>query len=197
MNEEHARLCASPQWAETLQTDVLPWLTAGVELGPEMIEVGPGPGAATDWLRHKVRRLVAVEYDQQTAEALAERFAGGNVTVVHGDATALSFADGSFDTAGSFTMLHHVPGVALQNQLLAETFRVLRPGGMLIGSDSLSSDRLHRFHEGDTYHPIDPTSLLVRLQMLGFTRITIRVDGRLKFIAYRPGTAASIEDAQR
>jgi SAM-dependent methyltransferase len=186
MNENHARLCSSPEWAEALQTEVLPWLSAGIDLGPRMLEVGPGPGAATDWLRHRVRRLIAVENDQEAAGKLAARFAGTNVEVVHGDATALSLADASVDAAGCFTMLHHVPTVALQNKLLTEVLRVLRPGGALIGSDSLPGDRLHHFHEGDTYNPIEPAGLLVRLQTLGFAQITIRVDGRLRFIAHRP-----------
>ncbi|GAA5201474.1 class I SAM-dependent methyltransferase [Rugosimonospora acidiphila] len=186
MNENHAKYCSSPEWAKYLQSEVLPWLTAGLDLGPELVEVGPGPGAATDWLRHKVKRLVAVESEDAAAQRLTERYAGGNVEVVHGDATELAFADGSFDTAACFTMLHHVPTAALQNRLLAEVLRVLRPGGVLIGSDSLPSDGLHHFHEGDTYNPVEPSVLLVRLQTLGFDRITLRVDGRTQFIAHKP-----------
>ena len=53
-------------------------------------------------------------------------------------------------------MLHHVPTLALQNKILAEAFRVLRPGGVLIGSDSLPSNDLHHFHDDDTYNPVEP-----------------------------------------
>jgi SAM-dependent methyltransferase len=186
MNENHARVCGSPDWAEHLQNDVLPSLTAGVNLGQEMLEVGPGPGAATDWLRHRVNRLVVVEHEQPAAEALTARYEDTNVEVFPGDATNLSLADASFDAAGCFTMLHHVPTVALQNRLLAEVLRVLRPGGVLIGSDSLASDELHHFHEGDTYNPVEPGTFLVRLQTLGYERITIGVDRALTFIAHRP-----------
>ncbi len=190
MNENHARVCPSPEWAARLQDDTLPWLVAGVDLGREMLEVGPGPGAATDWLRHRVVRLVAVEADRPTAESLAERFAGSNVEVVPGDATELRFPDGSFDSAGCFTMLHHVPTAAAQNRLLAEVLRVLRPGGVLIGSDSLATDALHRFHEGDTYNPVEPAAFLVRMQTLGFEDITVRVADRLRFIAHKPAGAS-------
>ena len=137
-------------------------------------------------LVEKVRRLVAVEYEQAAADALTARYAGTNVEVVCGDATKLGFPDGSFDAAASFTMLHHVPTVALQNRLLAGVLRVLRPGGVLIGADSLPSDRLHHFHEGHTYNPIEPTTFLARLQALGYERITISVDDRMRFTAYRP-----------
>ncbi len=120
VNEHHAKLCSSPEWAEHLQTDVLTPLARDVDLGAEMVEVGPGPGAATDWLRHRVERLVVVEFDEVAAEKLVVRFAGTNVEAVHGEATAMTFVDGSFDSAGSFTMLHHAPTFALQNMLLAE-----------------------------------------------------------------------------
>ena len=98
-----------------------------------------------------MKRLTVLEIDEAAAGKLAERYAGSNVEVVIGDATKLSYPDGSFDSVGCFTMLHHVPTAALQNKILAEALRVLRPGGALIASDSLASDGLHHFHEGDTY----------------------------------------------
>jgi SAM-dependent methyltransferase len=176
----------SREWATYLHGEVLPAVAGDRDLGAELIEVGPGPGASTDWLRHRVRRLVAVELEPDAAEALAERFARTNVEVVNQDATALAFADNSFDSAGSFTMLHHLPTPALQNQLLAELLRVLRPGGVLIGSDSLASVDLHHFHEGDIYNPIEPAVLLTRLQTLGYERITIGVDYAMTFVAHKP-----------
>lgn len=187
MNERHAQVCGSAEWAEFLQTEVLPPLAAGVALGETMLEVGPGPGAATDWLRCNVTALIAVEFEKDAAERLAARFAGTNVHVVHGDATDLPFADGSFEAAGSFTMLHHVPTAARQNRLMGEVLRVLRPGGALIASDSLPSTELHEFHEGDVYNPIDPATLIARLQTLGYGRITVTVDQGLTFVAHKPG----------
>jgi SAM-dependent methyltransferase len=84
-------------------------------------------------------------------------------------------------------MLHHVPTAAQQNAILAEVLRVLRPGGVLIGSDSLASNDLHHFHVGDTYNPVEPAAFLTRLQTLGFGPITITVDDRLTFTARKPG----------
>jgi SAM-dependent methyltransferase len=189
MNENH-RLCAGPEWAEYLRTDVLPAVAEGRDLGRDLIEVGPGPGASTDWLRHRVTRLVAVEVDPEAADRLADRFAGTNVEVVTADATALPYPDGSFDTAGSFTMLHHLPTAALQNRLLAELLRVLRPGGVLIGSDSIASVGLHHFHEGDVYNPVEPATLLTRLQTLGYEEITLSVGHGMTFVAHKPAADA-------
>ena len=187
VNENHQTLCASPEWAEHLQVDVLAPLLAGVDLGGRMVEVGPGPGAATQWLRSRVEHLVAVEAEQRAAETLAERYAATNVEVLHGDATALRLEDGAFDSAGSFTMLHHVPTVEQQRRLLAEMTRVLRPGGVLVGSDSLATDDRRAFHEGDTYNPVEPAVLLTWLWDLGYRRITVDVEeDALSFVAYRP-----------
>ena len=189
MNENHAHVCTSPEWAEHIQTEILPVLTRDIDLGTDMLEIGPGPGAATDWLRHKVDRLIAVEVDATAAALLAERFADPHVEIVTGSGADLSYPDESFDSVGCFTMLHHVPTLALQNKILAEAFRVLRPGGVLIGSDGLPSTDLHDFHADDTYNPIDPASLLSRLQTLGFSEITLMVDWSLKFVARKPDAA--------
>jgi SAM-dependent methyltransferase len=186
MNENHARVCTSPEWATHIQADILPGLTSGVDLGEAMLEIGPGPGAATEWLRHKVKQLTAIEVDEEAARLLADRYAGTNVEVVVGSGTALGYPDFAFDSVGCFTMLHHVPTLALQNKILSEAFRVLRPGGVLIGSDSLASNDLHHFHVDDTYNPVEPASVLSRLQTLGFDKITIVVDGALTFAAHKP-----------
>lgn len=187
MNENHRRLCPSPQWAEYLRADVLPAVTQGVDLGSRMLEIGPGPGAATDWLRRRVEQLVAVECDEQAAADLRTKH--GDVSVVHGDGAHLDFADASFDSAGCFTMLHHVATAAKQDAILAEVLRVLRPGGVLVGSDSRPSDGLREFHEGDTYNPVDPDTFEARLRRVGFDPVTVRTRDNLEFLAYKPAVA--------
>jgi len=186
VNENHQQLCPSPEWAAYIQDEVLPWLVEQADLGHEMLEIGPGPGAATEWLRHKVKRLVAFEIDEEAAHRLSAKYAKSNVEVAIGSGADLPYEADTFDAVGTFTMLHHVPTLALQWSILAEALRVLRPGGVLIGSDSLASTGLHEFHAGDTYNPIDPGSLIVLLQALGFERITVRLDGTLRFVAHKP-----------
>jgi SAM-dependent methyltransferase len=185
MNANHS-LCESPEWAEHLRDEVLPMLLRDADLGEDMLEIGPGPGAATDVLRHEVKRLTAVEVDEAAAARLRDRYAGTNVTVLVGSGDRLDFPDRRFDSVGTFTMLHHVPTAARQNRLLAEALRVLRPGGVLIGSDSLPSNDLHHFHADDTYNPVDPGSFVARLQAIGFGRVTVWVDWMLRFLAFAP-----------
>ena len=191
MNENHAQLLGSPEWAAFLHDEVLPAVVRDADLGDDMLEIGPGPGAATSWLRERVQRLTAVELSASAAEALRQRFAGTNVSVVTGDATALEYPSASFDSVGMFTMLHHVPTRAAQDAILAEVLRVLRPGGTLVGSDSLASERLHHFHSGDTYNPVEPASLLTRLQTLGFAEMSVTVGHTLLFRARAPENGAS------
>jgi SAM-dependent methyltransferase len=200
VNPAHNELCGSPEWAEYLATDILPKVLAEgagrVELGDTLIEIGPGFGMATDVLMRKVDRVTAVEIDPEYARALADRFAGSNVDVVEGDGTDLQFADDSFSAAASFTMLHHMPQASHQDALFSEVARVLMPGGVLIGSDSLDSPGFRAFHDGDTCNPIDPNTLGPRLETAGFaeTRITVErtvgddgeVDGTVLFVARTP-----------
>src|SRR5437016_2321541 len=43
MNWFHRRVCRSARWRRRIK-QVLPWALQGVELGDEVLEVGPGPG---------------------------------------------------------------------------------------------------------------------------------------------------------
>ncbi len=105
------------------------------------------------------------------------------MTVQVGDATQVPFPDESFDSVGCFTMLHHLPTAQAQFRTLCEAFRVLRPGGVLVAADSLASQGLHEFHEGDTYNPIDPARLLVFLQAAGFGHVMVSAGDGLLFTA--------------
>lgn len=170
-----------------METQVLPWVLEGIDLGSNVLEVGPGPGLTTDLLRTRVARLTAVEIDEGFAASLSRRMAGRNVTVLHEDATAMSLADGTFDGAVSFTMLHHVPSVALQDRLLAEVARVLRPGGTFAGVDSLYSRPFGLLHLFDTMVPVAPSSFPARLQAAGFVDVRVDVNPyAFRFRARRP-----------
>ena len=156
---------------------VLPWALGDVDLGDDVLEVGPGYGATTDVLADTVPRLTAVEIDDELAAMLVSRFAARpHVTIVCGDATELSFPDGRFSGAASFTMLHHVPTVELQDRLFASVARVLRPGGVLVAGDSVASADLEALHEGDTYNPVAPDSLPARLAAAGFVDVDVRAN---------------------
>jgi SAM-dependent methyltransferase len=167
MNLIHRWLCGSGHWKHAVETYILPWTLEGVNLGSDLLEVGPGPGIATDLLRTRVPRLTCVEIDRSYAEKLRRR-SDENIRVLCEDATAMSLADCSFDAAVCFTMLHHVPSAALQDRLLAEVARVLRPGGIFAGTDSLYSRPFRLLHLFDTMVVVAPETFPARLRSAGF-----------------------------
>ena len=174
MNLLHRLLCRSALWRWTVERCVIPWALDGLDPGEDVLELGPGPGLTTDVLRERTARLTAVELDPRLASSLQERMKNTNVEVVEADATAMPFPDGSFSAVLSFTMLHHVPSVTLQDQLLAEAWRVLRPGGVFAGSDTALGVLLQLAQIGDTMVPVDPATLSHRLKTAGFDELKAR-----------------------
>jgi SAM-dependent methyltransferase len=128
------------------------------------------------------------------ADFLKRRTAGTNVTVVREDATEMSFENGLFDAALSFTMLHHVPSAALQDRLLREILRVLRPGGVFAGVDSLYSRIFGLLHVFDTMTIVDPNTFPNRLLSAGFVDVQIDMNqNAFRFHARRPVLRASVQ----
>ena len=178
MNRFHRWFCRTSFWKKTLANEIIPWALKGIDLGDDILEVGPGPGMTTDILRERAQRLTSIEIDPRLADALKRRFQDTNVKVVEGDATAMPFADGSFSGAVSFTMLHHVPSPALQDRLLAEVYRVLKPGGVFAGSDSRWSVGFRLIHLWDTLVVVEPETFAERLAAAGFTDVSVKVAKR-------------------
>ncbi len=186
MNRLHRWYCRSHHWSQVLQTALLPWVLDGVDLGDQVLEIGPGPGLTTDVLRQRTPRLTSIEVDPRLAHALGRRLHGTNVHVIEGDATAMPFPDRHFSAAVSCTMLHHVPSPQLQDRLLAEAFRVLRPHGIFVGSDSTSSLLFRTFHWFDTMVLVEPEQFGMRLERAGFNNIEVRAaKGAFRFRAHR------------
>lgn len=175
MNIFHRWYCNSDGWARAVE-QMLAGALRDVELGDELLEVGPGPGKTTDRLRLRAPHVTAIEVDGKLATALNARMDGTNVTVVEGDATAMPFPDASFSAAVCFTMLHHVPA-ALHDRLLSEVARVLRPGASFVGADSRPSLMWNIYHLFDDRNPVDPATFGDRLTRAGF------VDAKLPYLA--------------
>lgn len=186
MNRLHQWLCRPDRWRTTVQQR-LPWVLGNTKLGANVLEIGPGPGLTTDLLRMSVTQLTALEIDADLAAALNSRLHGSNVRVIKGDATEMPFMDSEFSGTVSFTMLHHVPSPELQDKVLQEVFRVLKPGGLFVGSDSLQSWRMRILHIGDTFVLVHPDTFGARLQAAGFEVLDIQKDAQaFRFRARRP-----------
>lgn len=164
---------------------LLPWALQGVELGARTVEIGPGYGATLRALLDRTAALTAVELDGAMADRLRRRY-GERARIIQASGTETGLPAGDFTSVVCFTMLHHVPTAGLQDELFAEAFRLLQPGGFA-GSDGVPSLAFRLLHVADTYNPIAPKDLPGRLRAAGFTDIHTDVRrGRQRWRATKP-----------
>lgn len=186
MNRVHHWICRSSWWKKFLALDLIPWALDGAAWGGRVLEIGPGPGLATAVLAPAAQSLVCLEVDARLAVALHEKNRRGNVRVLCGDATAMALDSGSFDSVLAFTMLHHVTPAAAQDSLFREAARVLRPGGLFAGTDSLDSPVFRILHWFDNLELVRPETLRQRLSAAGFERAEVEIRKReFRFRAWR------------
>ena len=125
MNRVHHWYCNRTAWKRHVREDLVAPALADLDLGEDVLEVGPGFGPATEVLAGRAARVTALEIDPRLAGPLRERLAG-RAEIVDGSGTAMPFPASSFSAAACFTMLHHVPSPDEQDRLFAEVRRVLR-----------------------------------------------------------------------
>jgi SAM-dependent methyltransferase len=193
----HGVICSSGWWARSVERELLPWALADLDLGDDVLEIGPGYGATSRVLAERPGALTVLELEPRYCELLRRALAG-DVEIVQGDATAMPFADGRFSAVVCFTMLHHLPSPPAQDRLLAEAARVLAPGGVFAGTDSLAAGLLFRaLHVGDTLVPIAPDGLPARLDAAGLDACDVSRGGRsFRFRARKPA-APTLQPTER
>lgn len=186
MNLCHRVMCSSDRYAGVVERRLMPWVLADVDLGDNVLEIGPGYGANIRVLIDKTPHYTAVEIDTPMAERLQGLY-GERAHIINGDGTDTGLPADEFSSVVCFTMLHHVPTPALQDRLFAEAFRVLRPGGIFAGSDSVSSIPFRILHFRDTCNPVSPDTMPDRLQRVGFGDVQVdTTSGRLRWRAVKP-----------
>jgi ubiquinone/menaquinone biosynthesis C-methylase UbiE len=184
MNKLHQWLCASRLWSWHARRLVC-WVNGAFDLGYDVVEIGPGYGPTTAALANEPLRVTVLEAEGELASRLKGKLE--NVTVLHGDGTAMPFDDASYSGVVCFTMLHHVPSTQMQDRLFTEAYRVLRPGGVFAGTDSVSGLGFRLIHLSDTLTPVNPDTLPHRLSAAGFTQVRIdKRRGSCRFGALKP-----------
>ncbi len=135
-------------------------------VGAVVLEAGCGEGYGADLLAGVAKRVVALDYEQQTTEHVLARYPALNV--LRGNLVTLPIATGTIDVVANFQVLEHLWD---QAGFLAECFRVLRPGGSLL----LTTPNRITFSPGqdrpvNPYHTreLDPAELAELLTEAGF-----------------------------
>lgn len=94
----------------------------------KILEIGCGPGALAGALRrwYPGAEITAIDRDSEFVRFGFEQESG--INFIEGDATALPFADNSFDVTISNTVAEHIE----PSKFYGEQFRVLKPGGVCL-----------------------------------------------------------------
>ena len=193
MNRLHRWYCQSNHWRHRLGTEILPWSLKGVDLGGEVLELGPGPGLTTDWLRPQCRHLTCLELDLNLACSLRERTADSNVKVQVGDATAMPFRDRDvfrrpliYD-APPYTFLRSARPACLAKHPEFSSPAASSPARIECGPVWMQI-----FHFADTMVTLDPGLLPGRLTTAAFKDVGVETSGgRFRFWAKRPDSLPS------
>jgi SAM-dependent methyltransferase len=113
---------------------------AGFSGHERVLDLGCGAGHTSLACASHVDAVVGVDVTPQmvaAASALARERALSNVEFRVADVQALPFDDASFDVVTSRVSAHHY---ADASKAVAEALRVLKPGGLLLVSDSVSPE---------------------------------------------------------
>ena len=95
----------------------------------DVLEVATGTGLIAVNIAEGVRRVEATDFSPKMIDKAKKKKAPGNVNFSVEDATALSFADISFDAVIISNALHIMPDPV---KVLTNISRVLKPKGLLI-----------------------------------------------------------------
>ena len=114
--------------------------------GAGVLDIGCGAGGITVHLARTtaLARITGFDVEEPVIDRAIQRAIeaglGTRVSFVHGDPGPLPFSDDDFDIVFSKDALVHV---ANKEEMFADIFRVLRPGGKFVASDWLTS------HDGE------------------------------------------------
>jgi ubiquinone/menaquinone biosynthesis C-methylase UbiE len=150
--------------------------------GHVVVDVGCGPGIDLRSLLDSGAGVIGVDRDPAMVAEARRRVPGADVR--HGDAHALPVADGGADRARTDRVLQHL---AQPGAVLAEIFRVLRPGGLVglaepdwdtltVAADDVETSRgFARFTAGRVRNPTIGRELARMVVRAGFGLRSVEV----------------------
>jgi ubiquinone/menaquinone biosynthesis C-methylase UbiE len=156
MSRFERAFCCGAAWRSSSATIARELLAQ--RLGRDVLEIGAGSGAVAErlLLKNPELAITAMDIDPHMTAAAADRLLPyPNASARTADATAMPFADNSFDSVVSCLMLHHIID---WERAIAEAARVLRHGGVFVGYDLVRTPLASLFHrlDGSPYRLIVP-----------------------------------------
>jgi ubiquinone/menaquinone biosynthesis C-methylase UbiE len=118
-----------------LRGRLAPHLTA-FSTSNSLIDIGGGTGMTPR--RSGAYRYVCLDLDPEKLRRFRAKWPGG--MAIEADATACPFRQATFDGVLCAKVVHHLNDAEL-DAMLAETARILKPGGVLILADAIRSCR--------------------------------------------------------
>ena len=186
----HGLLPQRRHGAQMLEEQVLPPALERVDLGDDVLEIGPGPGFTTDVAR--ARRTAHLDRGRDRSACCTSRSPSDWPARTSTSSTATrprsSCPTTGSPRAASFNMLHHVPTAEAQDAIFAELAARAAPRRRARGRRRRRTARARaEFHEGDTYNPIDPdVASPAGSRTAGFTDIEVELFD-LGWICSTPG----------
>jgi SAM-dependent methyltransferase len=154
-------------------------MAAALDLGPEddLLDVACGWGEFLAVYAPQARRVAGIDVSEAKArlarQRLAERVISGTAEVVQGDAAALPWTEGTFSAVTCMDAFMFFPA---PEKVLAEVFRVLRPGGRMLMQIGMKwPDRMpkHMLHPRSPIDVADEGAVRKLVEEAGFGEVSI------------------------
>lgn len=155
------------------------WTISLLDLKPEdqVLELGFGAGRAIELVATQVTKghISGIDISQAMVLAASHRNAraikAGQVALYHGDVTTLPFADNQFDKIFS---IHTMYFWSDPQRALAEIFRVLKPGAILVVTLSTGKTDTAEAPWLERYQLILERQIIPDMKQLGFTQADMK-----------------------
>jgi ubiquinone/menaquinone biosynthesis C-methylase UbiE len=180
---------ASEEWKQALVAEVL---EPNVPEGGTILEIGPGAGRWSVFLRDRAAKLIVVDVSERALELTRERLGpDGEVEYLQSSGSTLpGVPDGTVDAVWSFDVFVHIAPRDVAGYL-GEVARVVRPGGTAVIHHS--GERDPRFWRSPMSSALFATlahehglEVLRQFSTWGGDRFTTSVDGDAITLLRRP-----------
>lgn len=172
-----------------------------LEAGADVLEIGFGGGYGIQLAAAQGLQLAGIEYSPASLEGASEGLAreaieSGRAILKQGDVGALPYDDATFDAVYHVNCYYFWPDLA---RGVAECFRVLKPGGLMITGSKLAATTIllgsnNEFDVDNVFKNTDEAAYLATLSSAGFTHVTAQPHPGLEG---QPITAFSLIHSRR